>query len=54
MPIWHLWFQSIYTEKTRYSMTKPDSNNTYPPIQPYRKFCKENCNPRKLTTTRKS
>ena len=46
-------FQSPLMEKTRYSMTKPDLNNMYPQTQPYRKYQKENPNPRKLTAPTK-
>jgi hypothetical protein len=35
-------------EKSKYSRTKPNSNNVYLPIQPYRGFLKENSNTRKV------
>jgi hypothetical protein len=40
-------------EKTRYSETKPNLN-VYPQIQPYRKYLKENSNPRRVTTHKKT
>ena len=47
-------YQSPSIEKTRYSMPKPDLINTYLQIQSYRKYQKENSNPRKLTATMKT
>ena len=41
-------------EKTRYSMTKTDLNNTYPQIQHYIRFWKENSNRMNITTLTKT
>jgi hypothetical protein len=42
-------------EKIRYFKKKnPISNNIYPQVQPYRKYWKENSNPRRITTSNKT
>jgi hypothetical protein len=40
-------------EKTKYFRTKPNSNNIYLPIQPYKGSWKENSNPRKVSSPKK-
>jgi hypothetical protein len=41
-------------EKTRHSMIKPNLNNIYPQIEPYRQYYKENSNPKRLTTPKET
>jgi hypothetical protein len=40
-------------EKTKYSRAKPNSNGTYLPTQPYRGFCEENSNTKKILAPKK-
>jgi hypothetical protein len=41
-------------EKLRYSMTKPNLNNIFLLIEPYRRYEKESSNTRKVTTPKKT
>jgi hypothetical protein len=40
-------------EKTKYSRTKPNSNSTFLPTQPYKVSWKENSNTRKIPAPKK-
>jgi hypothetical protein len=45
--------QSLYMKKPKYSTTKPNLNNIYLLIKPYRGFYKENSNTKRVSTSKK-